>query len=104
LPSPPEAVQIVAPSEGRFMLQIPCPFCGPRDEAEFHYKGDASVSRPAGDAPQAAFLAFVYERENPKGWHDEYWQHVSGCRSVLRVRRNTLTHAIAAAELAGEAL
>ena len=32
------------------MLQIHCPHCGPRDEAEFTYRGDASVSRPGPDA------------------------------------------------------
>ena len=31
---------------------------------------------------------------NPKGPHDELWQHSSGCRSWFRVRRDTRTHAI----------
>ena len=30
------------------MLLIPCPWCGPRDEAEFHYGGQAHVAVPGG--------------------------------------------------------
>ena len=29
------------------MLLIPCPWCGPRDEVEFHYGGQAHVAYPA---------------------------------------------------------
>ena len=31
------------------MHRIDCPWCGPRDEAEFAYRGDATVRRPAPD-------------------------------------------------------
>jgi heterotetrameric sarcosine oxidase delta subunit len=74
------------------MLLIHCPFCGRRDEAEFRYRGDASVSRPPAEAPIEDFAAYVFERANPAGWHEEWWQHVGGCRSVFKARRNTLTH------------
>ncbi|MGN6144080.1 MAG: sarcosine oxidase subunit delta, partial [Mesorhizobium sp.] len=30
------------------MQLFPCPFCGPRDEAEFHYGGEAGNLRPDG--------------------------------------------------------
>jgi heterotetrameric sarcosine oxidase delta subunit len=76
------------------MLRIACPFCGVRDEVEFRYRGDAGVSRPAPEAGAEAFSAYVYLRDNPAGWHAEWWQHVFGCRRVLRVERNTLTHEI----------
>ena len=33
------------------MLLIPCPWCGPRAQAEFTYGGDATLTRPAPDAP-----------------------------------------------------
>ncbi|MGZ5352445.1 MAG: sarcosine oxidase subunit delta, partial [Actinomycetota bacterium] len=29
------------------MLLIPCPWCGPRDEVEFRYGGQAHVAYPA---------------------------------------------------------
>ena len=86
------------------MLRIPCPHCGVRDEFEFRYRGDASVRRPPGDAGTEAFLAYVYERANPAGWHLEWWQHASGCRLVLKVLRHTVTHEIRAVGLPGDDL
>ena len=77
------------------MHRIACPHCGPRDEAEFRYRGDAAVARPAPDASTAAFLDYVYLRDNPRGWHVEWWQHLHGCRRVVKVVRHTLTHEIA---------
>jgi heterotetrameric sarcosine oxidase delta subunit len=76
------------------MLRIPCPYCGVRDETEFRYRGDASGTRPAGDAGLAAFTAYVYERANPRGWHLEWWLHVAGCRRLLKVVRHTVSHEI----------
>ena len=76
------------------MLRITCPHCGTRDEVEFRYRGDASVQRPPADADIEAFQAYVYERANPAGWHLEWWQHVSGCRQLLKVVRHTHTHEI----------
>jgi heterotetrameric sarcosine oxidase delta subunit len=76
------------------MLLIPCPWCGPRAQSEFSYGGDASLKRPAADAPEAEWMAFVYLRDNPAGPHDELWHHSAGCRQWFRVRRDTRTHAI----------
>ena len=76
------------------MLRIPCPHCGVRDETEFRYRGDASALRPAAESGEAAFVRYVYERTNPKGWHAEWWMHAAGCRTVLRVIRHTVTHEI----------
>jgi heterotetrameric sarcosine oxidase delta subunit len=82
-------------------MRIPCPFCGERDLSEFAYHGDAHCKRPdpdAADAPALFFDAF-YLRDNPSGPHQELWYH-SGCRSWLRVERNTRTHEVLIAELA----
>jgi heterotetrameric sarcosine oxidase delta subunit len=76
------------------VLRIPCPWCGERDETEFHYRGDATRWRPGADAPLAEFLSYVYERDNPLGWHLEWWLHSGGCRQLLKVVRHTLTHQI----------
>ena len=76
------------------MLRIECPWCGLRNEDEFGYGGDATVTRPADDASQDDWYDFVYTRNNPAGKHSEYWQHVNGCRSWIVVERNTLTHEI----------
>ena len=82
------------------MLQIPCPWCGVRDESEFRYRGDATRHRPAADAGLEAFSAYVYERANPRDWHSEWWLHTAGCRRLLRVVRHTLTHEIRSVDAA----
>jgi heterotetrameric sarcosine oxidase delta subunit len=79
------------------MLRITCPWCGERDETEFHYRGDAGRQRPASGASAEDFTRYVYERDNPFGWHLEWWLHVGGCRQLLKVLRHTLTHEIHAA-------
>lgn len=86
------------------MLRIDCPWCGARDEAEFRYRGDASLSRPAADAGVEAFTAYVYTRANVRGWHAEWWLHIGGCRKLLKVVRHTLTHEIHAVGGAQDAL
>jgi heterotetrameric sarcosine oxidase delta subunit len=83
-------------------MLIPCPCCGPRDVAEFSYGGDATLTRPAdGESDPAVWCRWVYLRANPRGAHLEYWQHTGGCRSWLKVRRDTLSHEVATAELVG---
>lgn len=84
------------------MHQIKCPHCGVRDEAEFTYRGDASVQRPAPDASADAFSDFVYTRANPKGWHVEWWHHAGGCRQWIKVVRHTVTHEIRTTSAATE--
>lgn len=83
-------------------MRIPCPFCGERDLSEFAYHGDASYQRPAPGTASAAndFYETVYLRDNPAGPHTELWYHVNGCRSWIRVSRNTRTHEILGAVLA----
>jgi methylglutamate dehydrogenase subunit B len=78
------------------VLLIPCPWCGPRAQVEFIYGGDATLKRPATDGPVEAWTAFVYQRGNPAGPHDELWFHGAGCRQWFRVRRDTRTHEILA--------
>jgi sarcosine oxidase subunit delta len=84
------------------MLRIPCPWCGERDETEFRYRGDAGRLRPDAQAPLDDFIAYVYERDNPLGWHLEWWLHSGGCRQLLKVVRHTLTHEIRAVSSAHE--
>lgn len=85
------------------MLVITCPNCGERSSDEFRYGGDASVLRPAHDDPsEEAWFRYVYIRENPKGRHREYWQHVGGCRSWLVVERDTSNHVVLSVKRAGD--
>ena len=81
------------------MLSIPCPWCGPRDQTEFSYGGDASAKRPdtaSGQVSDEDWHDYVYLRDNRRGFHDEFWQHTAGCRRWIKVRRHTLTNEIAA--------
>ena len=82
-------------------MLITCPYCGPRDVSEFTYQGDDNRTRPdPASTDQAAWNAYVYDRLNPAGDHNEIWQHSGGCRSHLRVVRNTITHEILSTEFA----
>ena len=51
------------------MLRLDCPFCGIRDEAEFHCGGDAHVVRPSPDATDAGWSDYLFNEENTKGIH-----------------------------------
>ena len=84
-------------------MRIQCPFCGERDVGEFTYLGDAGAHRPDPGLPDAdeRFYEAVYLRDNPAGPHAELWYHAFGCRSWLRVTRNTLTHDVLAVAFAG---
>ncbi len=77
-------------------MLLHCPVCGPREEEEFVYGGDATALRP--EQPQEVsdkdWTGFVYLRTNPKGPHREFWFHRFGCRRWLTVERDTVTHRI----------
>jgi heterotetrameric sarcosine oxidase delta subunit len=86
------------------MLLIPCPWCGPRDEAEFRYGGEAHIVRPKdpdalGDAEWADYL---FMRANPRGRARERWVHGVGCRRWFNLARDTVTHEILGAYRIGE--
>jgi len=78
------------------MLLIPCPWCGPRDEVEFRYGGQAAIAYPSDpDAlTDAEWADFLFMRDNPKGWWIERWCHAHGCRRWFDLERNTATNEI----------
>jgi sarcosine oxidase subunit delta len=80
------------------MLLIPCPWCGPRDETEFRYGGQANVAYPAeSDAlDDAAWADYLFMRDNPRGDWTERWVHTAGCRRWCNVVRSTVTHEVRA--------
>ena len=86
------------------MLSIPCPWCGPRDEIEFRYGGEAHIARPdePGAADDAAWADYLYLRDNPKGLLAERWVHRAGCRRWFNVLRDTVSHRILAVYRIGE--
>ena len=81
------------------------PILGPRDAAEFVYKGDAMlIHRPdwQADDALAQFTDYGYLRDNPAGLHRELWFHEQGDRSWLVVTRDTTTHDILTVEFASD--
>ena len=83
-------------------MLINCPCCGMRMVSEFTYMGDATRTRPFdGEQDDSKWNAYIFQRQNPKGWHFEYWQHTGGCRSLVKVNRNTETHEIRSTQLIG---
>ncbi len=51
------------------MLLIECPWCGPREQSEFSYGGEAHIARPADtDAlTDAQWGDYLFMRKNPRG-------------------------------------
>ncbi|HEY2224463.1 sarcosine oxidase subunit delta [Actinomycetospora sp.] len=76
------------------MQLIPCPWCGPREETEFSYGGQAGVPYP--DDPSALtdeqWARFVFVRANPRGASTERWSHAAGCRRWFTAVRDTRTY------------
>jgi heterotetrameric sarcosine oxidase delta subunit len=86
------------------MLLISCPWCGPRDESEFRYGGEAHIARPENPErlSDAQWAEYVFMRGNPKGPFAERWHHAAGCRRWFNALRHTVTHEIVAVYKPGE--
>ena len=78
------------------MLHIPCPWCGPREEIEFSYGGQAHVAYPRDPAALSdeEWAQYLFMRDNPKGVFLERWMHAHGCRRWFNAARHTVTHEI----------
>lgn len=78
------------------MLKLTCPFCGLRDENEFRCGGQSHIQRPGphDQVSDEQWAAYLFMRENPRGWHYERWLHAAGCRQWFNVARHTVTHEV----------
>ena len=76
------------------MLQINCPWCGPRDETEFHYGGEAHVPYPRDpfELDDHQWARYLFYRANPRGLLSERWSHAAGCRRWFNAVRDTVTY------------
>jgi sarcosine oxidase, subunit delta len=86
------------------MQLISCPWCGDREEAEFHYGGQAHVPYPADphSLSDAQWAQYVFFRDNPKGPFAERWMHAVGCRRWFNAVRDTASHELLAVYRIGE--
>jgi heterotetrameric sarcosine oxidase delta subunit len=86
------------------MLLINCPWCGPREDSEFTYGGQAHIARPR--APEAVsdenWAEYLFMRINPRGLHHEQWLHSAGCRQWFNVERDTVSYRISRVYRCGE--
>jgi len=76
------------------MQLIECPWCGPREEVDFSYGGQAHVPYPDNSAElsDVEWSQFVFFRENTKGAFRERWMHSAGCRRWFNAVRDTTTY------------
>jgi sarcosine oxidase subunit delta len=82
------------------MLLIPCPWCGPREENEFTYGGEADIVRPVepDSLADSEWANYLFMRKNPRGLHHEQWVHTFGCRQWFNVQRDTVTYRVTATD------
>lgn len=76
------------------MMLISCPWCGPREETEFRYGGEAHVAYPTdpGQLSDERWAAYLFFRRNTNGEFAERWCHDSGCRQWFHAVRDTATN------------
>jgi sarcosine oxidase subunit delta len=77
---------------------IECPWCGPREELEFRYGGQAHVAHPTDPAAltDEEWAQYLFFRDNPKGEFAERWNHAAGCRRWFNAVRDTATYRFSA--------
>lgn len=81
-------------------MQITCPHCGPRAQAEFVYERtvDSVVTL---DVSSEAAMETLFTRANPRGEDEEIWRHTYGCRAWLVMTRHRVTNDITAIHAVG---
>jgi sarcosine oxidase subunit delta len=84
------------------MLQIPCPYCGVRDEEEFRCGGELHIVRPGLESMDAVWSDYLFNRVNARGVREERWLHTYGCGRWIGLVRDTATHEIQASFLLDE--
>ncbi len=76
------------------MLEINCPYCGPRAETEFSCGGEGGIVRPLApdQLDDRAWGEYLFMRDNELGVVHEQWRHASGCGRWFNAWRDTRTH------------
>ena len=86
------------------MQLFTCPFCGERDETEFHFGAEAGKTRPepAAEVSAGRWAEYLYGKANPKGATREIWVH-STCGEFFLMERDTVTQEVIASTALGRA-
>ncbi|MEM7193330.1 MAG: sarcosine oxidase subunit delta [Pseudomonadota bacterium] len=74
------------------MQIFPCPFCGPRDEREFHFAGELGKTRPdtTADVSDSEWAQYLHTQRNEKGRVKEVWMHMT-CAELFVMERDSVT-------------
>ncbi|MBR9650694.1 sarcosine oxidase subunit delta [Thalassovita aquimarina] len=74
------------------MQLFPCPFCGPRDEHEFHFAGEAGKARPdtTRTVSPEGWAHYLNDQRNEKGRVREVWMHLT-CSELFAMERDSVT-------------
>ena len=77
------------------MQRFPCPFCGFRNEREFHFVAEAGKTRPdtTGSVSDEDWGAYLHRQRNPLGPSEEIWVHLP-CQELFAMTRDTGTMAV----------
>lgn len=77
------------------MQQFPCPFCGLRDETEFHFAAEGGKHRPepAQDVSDKEWSDYLYAANATKGIAQEIWIHLT-CGEFFMMSRDTMSREI----------
>ncbi len=72
-----------------------CPFCGDRDEREFHFVAEAGKMRPDTTAKISAqdWAAYLHSHRNEKGRVREVWMHTT-CAELFLMERDSVSMAV----------
>ncbi len=86
------------------MQHFPCPFCGVRDETEFHFVVEAGKPRPepAKDVSDDQWATYLHLGKAHRGKAKEIWLHQT-CGLYFLMNRNTVTREIISSEYLPEA-
>ena len=81
------------------MQRFPCPFCGLRDEREFHFAGDFGKTRPdtSANVSDEEWADYLFTHKNRKGTSVEVWMHLT-CAELFKMTRNTVTMEVLSVE------
>lgn len=72
-----------------------CPFCGPREETEFHFAAEAGKHRPepAETTTDQVWADYLYMNDAPRGPAREVWVHLT-CGEFFVMTRDTVTREV----------
>ncbi len=76
-----------------------CPFCGERDETEFHFVAEAGQVRPAPahEVSAEAWAAYLHFTDNSRGTAREVWRHLA-CGELFVMQRDSVSMEVIAVE------